>query len=115
MRREPAPALSAGTPAVERLNRRRAVRALAAVVARGRAARLLAWRADAFRAARGLDAWRKAAEAVRRRAAADDLLDAYADARAHATGLRAVAARRGATRAGGACGRTAGARSTGGR
>ena len=78
---------AAEAAAVERLNRRRAVRALAAVVARGRAARLLARRADAFRAARGLSEWRKAAEAARRRAAADDLLDAYADARRTQRGL----------------------------
>ena len=82
--------------AVERLNRRRAVRALAAVVARGRAARLLARRADAFRAARGLSEWRQAAEAARRRAAADDLLDAYADARRTQRGLERW--RRGAAR-----------------
>ena len=78
---------AAEAAAVERLNRRRAVRALAAVVARGRAARLLARRADAFRAARGLSEWRKAAEAARRRAAADDLLDAYGDARRTQRGL----------------------------
>ena len=78
---------AAEAAAVERLNRRRAVRALAAVVARGRAARLLARRADAFRTARGLSEWRNAAEAARRRAAADDLLDAYADARRTQRGL----------------------------
>jgi len=78
---------AAEAAAVQRLIQRRAIWALAAAVERRHAARLLGRRADACQTARGWRAWRAAADALRRRADANSLLDAYARARRTKCGL----------------------------